>query len=91
MLIIGDNKLKKLERIVKMEKRDKTLTVQNIINFRDWKNKDKLYLKELQNFFDLADNIEDENLRKNIIYQMLKCDRTLTNMIEEACKSIYKN
>lgn len=74
-----------------MEKRDKTLTVQNIINFRDWKNKDKLYLKELQNFFDLADNIEDENLRKNIIYQMLKCDRTLTNMIEEACKNIYKN
>ncbi len=47
------------------------------------KSKDKNYLKELQRFFDLADNIENEKLKKKIIYQMLKCD--------EALDKLYKN
>lgn len=47
------------------------------------KNKDKNYLKELQKFFDLADNIENEKLKKKIIYQMLRCD--------EAVTKLYKN
>ena len=33
------------------------------------------YLKQLQKFFDLTDNIEDENLRKSIVYQMLKLEK----------------
>lgn len=48
-----------------------------------WKNKNKKYLFELQKFLDLADNIEDEKLKKIIIYQMLKCDKCVTNIAEE--------
>lgn len=44
---------------------------------------DKNYLRELQRFLDLADNIPDESLRKNIIYQMLKCDRTITDIFRK--------
>jgi len=38
---------------------------------------EKEYLKELQKFFDLTDNIKNENLRKSIVYQMLKLERLL--------------
>ena len=58
----------------------------NILEENKWKNKNSQYLFELQKFLDLADNIEDENLRKLIISQMLKCDRCLTNIAEEMLK-----
>ena len=45
----------------------------------DIKNDNKKYLKELQKFYDLADNIEDEVLKKDIIYQMLKLEKLLKN------------
>ena len=45
-----------------------------------WKTNNKQYLFELQKFLDIADNIKDEKLRKNIISQMLKCDRYLTKL-----------
>ena len=51
-----------------------------------WKNKNEQYLFELQKFLDLADNIENEKLKKVIISQMLKCDRCLTNIAEEIFK-----
>ena len=35
------------------------------------------YLKQKQKFFDLTDNIENEKLRKNIVYQMLKLEKLL--------------
>ena len=35
------------------------------------------YLKQKQKFFDLTDNIEDEKLKKNIVYQMLKLEKLL--------------
>ena len=57
-----------------------------ILQENKWKNKNTKYLFELQKFLDLADNIEDENLRKLIISQMLKCDRCLTNIAEEMLK-----
>ncbi len=60
----------------------------NFIEDSRWKNKDKQYLFELQKFLDLADNIEDKNLRKLIINQMLKCDRYLTNLAEEIFKKL---
>lgn len=52
-----------------------------------WKTNNKQYLFELQKFFDLADNIKDEKLRKNIISQMLKCDKYLTKIVEEELKN----
>ena len=44
------------------------------------------YLKELQAFLDKAENIQNEELKKEIIFQMLKCDNELTNLAEEMFK-----
>lgn len=60
----------------------------NILEKNKWKNKNSQYLFELQKFLDLADNIEDENLRKLIISQMLKCDKCVTNIAEKMFKEI---
>lgn len=54
----------------------------------DWKSKGKKYLKELQAFLDKAENIESEELRKDIIFQMLKCDNELTMLAEEEFRKI---
>ncbi len=46
--------------------------------YMDFKNnKNDEYMKQKQKFFDLVDNIEDEKLRKNIVYQMLKLEKLL--------------
>lgn len=46
----------------------------------DVKNKKiEKYLIQKQKFFDLTDNIKDENLKKNIVYQMLKLEKLLKN------------
>lgn len=50
---------------------------------RKWKEKNQLYIKELQHFFDIVDNIEDEKMKKAIINQMLKCDEILTRIVEK--------
>lgn len=55
-----------------------------------WKNKNAQYLFELQKFLDLADNVKDEDLKRRIISQMLKCDKCVTNIAEEMFK-ILKN
>lgn len=60
----------------------------NILEKNKWKNKNSQYLFELQKFLDLADNIEDENLKKLIISQMLKCDKCVTNIAEKMFKTI---
>lgn len=61
-----------------------------ILQENKWKNKNTKYLFEIQKFLDLADNIEDENLRKLIINQMLKCDKCITNLAEEIFKQLIK-
>lgn len=57
---------------------------------KDWKEKNKKYLKELQTFFDKADNIEDEELRNKIIGQMLRCDEVLTEIAERRFEKFFK-
>lgn len=61
---------------------------------RNWKTENKDYLNELQKFLDKAANIENEELREEIIIQMLKCDKELTKAaerkIEEASKQEKK-
>ncbi len=56
----------------------------------DWKKENKIYLRELQKFLDKAENIENEELKNEIIIQMLKCDEQLTKMAEEQFKSYYE-
>lgn len=57
--------------------------------YKEWKEKDKLYLKELQKFFDRVDNIEDCELRQSIISQMLICDKVLTEIAEKMFNDFY--
>lgn len=54
---------------------------------RDWKEKNDEYLQALQKFFDITDNIEDENLRMEILYKMLICDEILTKLAEKNFKT----
>ena len=67
-----------------------TKNINKNIDNKDWKEKNKIYLKELQNFFDKAYNIEDNNLRKKIIGQMLKCDDILTKIAESRFEEFYR-
>ncbi len=60
------------------------------IKDKSWKSNSQKYLKELQAFLDKAENIENEELRKEIIFQMLKCDNELTILAEEMLKK-YKS
>ena len=66
---------------------DKDGNVRRIIENSDWKNKDEKYLFELQKFLDITENITDEVLRKEIIAQMLKCDKRITQLAE----TIFEN
>ena len=65
--------------------------IKNLIQNNNWKNKNEQYLFELQKFMDLADNIENENLRKLIIAQMLKCDKRLTIIAEKMIRLALEN
>ncbi len=64
------------------------------LNNKDWKEKNKGYLRQLQKFLDVVDNIEREDLKQSIIAEMLKCDMILTELaqrqIELATKNIKK-
>ena len=48
-----------------------------------WKNEYEIYLFELQKFLDIVENVDDEELRKEIIAQMLKCDKRVTQLAEK--------
>ena len=67
----------------------KTKYMENIEN-KNWKANGQKYLKELQAFLDKVENIENEELRKDILFQMLKCDKELTALAEEMFEK-YKN
>ncbi len=56
----------------------------------NWKNKDEQYLFELQKFLDISENIQDEELKKEVIAQMLKCDRIITKLAEEIFQKLEK-
>ena len=48
-----------------------------------WKTTNKRYLFELQKFLDLIDNVKDEKLQKELIYQLNKFDKVLTEIAEQ--------
>jgi len=71
--------------------KENTLPLKN----KDWKEKNKGYLRQLQKFLDVADNIEREDLKQSVIAEMLKCDMILTQLaqkqIELAAKNVEKD
>ena len=58
------------------------------IENKNWKNKNPKYLFELQKFLDLADNVEDIQIRKLLINQMIKLDKTIKAISEENFKKL---
>lgn len=61
------------------------------VNNREWKEKNEKYLTNLQKFLDATDSIEDEELQKHIIGQMLKCDLVLTEIAEKEIQKAKEN
>ena len=41
------------------------------------------YLFELQKFLDLLDNVKEEKLRKELIYQLNRFDKVITEIAEQ--------
>lgn len=60
------------------------------LNDRRWKEENEKYLRELQIFFDKVEKIKDEDLRDNILNQMLQCDKALTEVAEETFVKYYE-
>ena len=61
------------------------------MNNRDWKEKDKEYLRFIQKFLDLSDNIENKELKDEVIRAMLMCDDRLTQLAELEFENLNKN
>ena len=61
------------------------------MNNRDWKEKDKEYLRFIQKFLDLSDNIENKELKDEVIRAMLMCDERLTLLAELEFENLNKN
>lgn len=55
----------------------------NLIINPQWKIKNPQYLCAIEKFLDKASNIENTDLRNEIIYQMLECDKILTELSQE--------
>lgn len=68
-------------------KKTKENSIKNID--RTWKEGNKLYLRELQRFLDRVDNIEDYELRRSVINQMMICDKVLTELAEDMFINFY--
>lgn len=58
-----------------------------ITDVRKCKIENKLYLRELEKFLDMVENVENDGLRMDLIYQMLKCDEILTKIAEGELKN----
>lgn len=69
-------------------KKDMNETRKNENDFQKRKTQEKKYLVELQKFLDKADNIENEELKNDIIKQMLKCNKLLTKIEQEKINQV---
>lgn len=61
----------------------------NMIN-ENWKKTGKRYLGELQALLDRIEEIKDEELRKEILNRILKCDNELTLLAEKFFEEYYE-
>ena len=84
--------IREIKNILEVKKERGCIMFKKIkeITNKEWKEKDKEYLRELQNFLDKASNIQDDSLRQKVIGQMLRCDDILTKIAENRFKEIYK-
>lgn len=57
--------------------------MENANNQHIWKTTNAKYLFELQKFLDLIDNVKEEKLRKELIYQLNRFDKVITEIAEQ--------
>ena len=57
--------------------------MENANNQHIWKTTNEKYLFELQKFLDLIDNVKEEKLRKELIYQLNRFDKVITEIAEQ--------
>ena len=57
--------------------------MKNANNQHIWKTTNEKYLFELQKFLDLIDNVKEEKLRKELIYQLNMFDKVITEIAEQ--------
>lgn len=58
------------------------------LDIDELKKKDKLYLRELQLFFDKVENIKDDELKSQILYQMHRCEERIISMCKEIINGV---
>ena len=57
--------------------------MKNANNQHIWKTTNEKYLFELQKFLDLLDNVKEEKLRKELIYQLNRFDKVIKEIAEQ--------
>ena len=57
--------------------------MKNANNQHIWKTTNEKYLFELQKFLDLLDNVKEEKLRKELIYQLNRFDKVITEIADQ--------
>ena len=67
----------------------KKRNTKNMINV-NWKNRSQNYLEEMQSLLDRLQSIEDKDLKKEILYKILKCDNELTILAETLFDEYYE-
>lgn len=65
------------------------LVFNNKIKMKKSKQNDKSYIFELEKFLDRASNIKDKELQNDIIIQMLRCDKALTELYERMFRKFF--
>lgn len=81
---------KKMKRTKKLKCEIKEKLELNYLSDRKWKEENNKYLQELQIFFDKMEKIKDQDLRNNLLNQMLQCDKALTEIAEEMFIKYYE-
>lgn len=67
---------------------EKRMAENEIENF---KKTNEEYVKQIERFLDIASNIQDKDLQERIIFQMLRCDKILTDMTVKLCRKYHEN
>ena len=57
---------------------------------KNWKEKSQKYILELGVLLDKIENIENNELKKEILTKVLKCDNELTLFAEQLFEEYYK-
>ena len=74
-----------------MKLKNNSIENEQLVNNREWKEKNEKYLINLQKFLDATDSIKDESLQRHIIGQMLRCDLVLTEIAENEIRKAKEN